>query len=154
MQRPEPLLAMFCMSAIFYGGRIFAMGETRMSTFVKFGSAMGLALLTRQWGIFILAGLFVGFAFWVAEKRSELGRLLPRLGLAVLVSILVAGWFYALLSMKCGSVVVGPENLKEAAARSKGTEFYTVLQPGIFSQTNSVGAWESILADLDFRDIR
>ncbi len=132
MQRPEPLVAAFCMAAFFYGGRIFATGDGRVSTFVKFGTAMGLALLTRQWAVFIVPGLAVGFLLFAWEQRGKVVRILPKLGLAVLVSVLIAGWFYAALHIKHGTALAGPTAMRPESAAEKGWEFYADLHPEVF----------------------
>ncbi len=132
MQRPEPMLAALCMAAMFYGARIFWAGDRKTGLFVKFGAAMGLALLARQWAIFILPAFIVGLGIAFKTQQKHFVELLAKLILSVGVALLIAGWFYAALHVKHGSAFTGPTAMRPGAIKEKSWEFYADLHPEIF----------------------
>ncbi len=102
--RGEPLAAFL---AVVVAERALAMVASRgggARDQVVLGSAIGLLVLAKQWGVFVAGAVFVFLSWHLIAERAR-GRERVR-GFAVvwLVAALVGGWYYLSLQQRFGSV--------------------------------------------------
>lgn len=124
MPRPEPMLAMWAVVAMYLAVRIFCFGYYTRPVFLAFGLTVGLMLLTRQWGAFLFPAFGVLFLFGLGSRTSDARRLLFGLIMASAITILVGGWYYALLTAKYGSPTAFNSELMPFSLSNKPLGFY------------------------------
>lgn len=108
--RGEPLLAFLAVLAVYQAALLFLRDDLRPARVAAFGLSLGLLLLARQWGLFLLPvfGFCAGVqivrypARWAATFRA----FFVSLGLA----LLVAGWFYFHLYREYGTLKPFPRD--------------------------------------------
>jgi 4-amino-4-deoxy-L-arabinose transferase-like glycosyltransferase len=103
--RGEPWLAFFAVLAAWLTLRMVRSAEARPAAAIAAGAALGLALLSRQWG-FLLAPAIVVLVAVVAWHDGARRRALT-LALALLLgtAAVTAGWFYLRLPAEEGGVL-------------------------------------------------
>src|SRR5262249_54153008 len=67
------------------------------------GLASGFLLLSRQWGVPLLAGVML-FALLVALRHPERRWMIRTLTVSGVVAVIVGGWFYGILYARFGSL--------------------------------------------------
>jgi len=102
--RGEPYVAFFSTLALYLIVRVFIRRRTTTWGAVALGLALGMAPLSRQWGVFLLpaAGL-MGLLHWLRHKqwRWAIARTLL---LSLTIATFVGGSFYALQRVRFGSM--------------------------------------------------
>jgi 4-amino-4-deoxy-L-arabinose transferase-like glycosyltransferase len=103
--RGEPWEAFFAVLAALLTLRLVAREHPRLGAAVAAGAALGLTLLSRQWGFLLLPPIiaFVGVLAWHQRERRR--RLLGVLALMLATAGVLASWFYLQLPAKEGGVV-------------------------------------------------
>jgi len=101
--RGEPLVAALGLFACYLTARAIFTGDLSQSAAILPGAFLGLALLARQWAVFILAGCATFAMAAVARRHDHRGPCLRRLALSLAVSLALGGWFYAALRATHGS---------------------------------------------------
>ena len=109
--RGEPALALLTVLAAVLALRAFGRDRVRWPAAVGLGVALGLAVLSRQWGFFLFpaGALWAGFLAWKDRGDGDLREVLlgPRvraLVVAGLVSVATGAWFYLHLLERYGHV--------------------------------------------------
>jgi hypothetical protein len=101
--RAEPLLALLAAAAVLQALRTFGDEAPTRARALGLGLILGLMLLARQQGLFVIAAIGL-FALARAWPRREARRLyLSGLALAAVVTVLVAGGFYLSLFTRFGT---------------------------------------------------
>ncbi len=134
MARPEPMLAMWCVLATYYATRIFCLGEREYGLFTLFGLFTSAMLLTRQWGGFLLPAFGVAFllsCWWYPDRVAKLAR---GLTLSVGLCLLVAGWYYAIMTQVHGTPMAFDSVLRPFSfANWEPAFFWDFFPPGLFT---------------------
>ncbi len=123
--RGEPLLALLSVLALLLGFRLFA-GEPPPSSWrraVLLGLVLGLLLLTRQQGVFLIGALTLLALARAAAEPPAARRRLADLCIAGAVTCAVAGGFYLSLWSRYGS---------PAAFNKRRAPFSFANRPGLF----------------------
>jgi hypothetical protein len=96
--RGEPLLACFAAMATVEFVRIAA-GDVRARRAVALGVLLGLCILSRQWGFFLLP------AFAIVAVLTRNRPAFRCVGIAAVVALLVGGWFYGVLFARYSTIL-------------------------------------------------
>ncbi len=102
--RGEPYLAFLTIFIIYESLLVFLKRQYSAKHILSLGAALGLAILARQWGFFLFPPVLV-FAAWIGFSQKQ-QRLRP-LGIAlsaILIALLVGGWFYILILRQYGTL--------------------------------------------------
>ena len=134
--RGEPLLAAL---SVFVAHRMLRLarsgGATRQNCLLL-GLGIGMMILSRQWGFFLLPALvvFVCLRLWRMEEGR--GKLVRAVAAALLIGAVTGGWFYGILLMRYGSVTAFNRNDRtELSLANQPAEFYFGLGGGaLFSR--------------------
>ncbi len=127
MQRPEPLLALLAAAVMLLALHIFGHKDVPLGLFLTFGAAMGLAMLARQWAGCLLPGFFVGLGFVWSRTQRVPWKHLGGLTAAVVVSVVVSGWFYYSVYKRHGTVFAGGARGEESLIKDVGQAVLTDL---------------------------
>jgi hypothetical protein len=122
--RGEPYVLLFGLLLLVYVLRLLRKKSWTWKQGAWLGVILGLLLLSRQWGFFfypplaVLAGLL-----WLADKKRgvEFGKLLA---IAVVVSLLVGGWFYWHLYENFGAITAFNQIRAPFSFTNKPLSFY------------------------------
>ena len=128
--RGEPFVVFFSVLAVYY--TLMMLIERRFSpgNAAKLGVAMGLCVLSRQWGILIIPAICIFLVLqWVRlpDWRAAIARTLT---LSLILTVAIGGWFYASLHFKYGSIAAF--NRKPALAfafSNQSPTFYFRISP-------------------------
>ena len=102
--RGEPVVAFFAVFIIYQALHIFVRKRRSWPNTIVLGVALGLVVLSRQWGFFLFPPLIL-WIIWLAFKEAEARLWFLKVLLIVLtVSFLAAGWFYLRLPNHRGAV--------------------------------------------------
>lgn len=101
--RGEPYVAFF---AMWVGYELLALiikkEKYSLKSYFRLGILYGLLILSRQWGIFVFAGLgFIGLIS-IRDVKTAL-NIAYKLAITILVAFIVGGWFYLHLRQEYGS---------------------------------------------------
>ena len=102
--RPEPLLAMLCVLAVYGALKVFVEGAKRLRSIVTLGLLLGLVILTRQWGFAIFPAIVIFAGILTAKRKSEWLAFSKAVSISLLVAVLVGGWFYINLYRHHGAI--------------------------------------------------
>jgi hypothetical protein len=122
--RGEPYLAFFAALAIHQALLVFVKGSRKRRHPVSLGIAIGLMVLSRQWGFFLLAGMIVFVALLWLRHRATRALLFKGLAISLAVAFVVGGWHYLILFKRYGTFA--PFN------RQASPEFALSNQPPVF----------------------
>ncbi|HEX8990372.1 MAG TPA: glycosyltransferase family 2 protein [Anaerolineales bacterium] len=117
--RGEPYLAFLGVFIAFETLEVFLRRQFAARHVFALGIALGLAVLARQWGFFLLPPVLI-FALWCAS-RADLFRSVAAVCAIVLLTLLVGGWFYLHILDQYGTLTAfdrPPEPLTAAHASS------------------------------------
>ena len=102
--RGEPFVAFFAVFIIYQALRIFVSRRWSWPNTIVLGVALGLVVLSRQWGFFLFPPL-IFWIMWLAFKEAESRLWFVKILLVVLtISFLAGGWFYFRLPNHRGAV--------------------------------------------------
>jgi hypothetical protein len=103
MFRGEPMLATAAVVLAWLAVEVFACEKRSPGWAIALGLAMGAAILSRQWGFFLLpaVGVLAVLGGRQPDVRPEMLRVLAIAALVLLVS---GGWFYASLYHRHGTI--------------------------------------------------
>lgn len=93
--RGEPYLAFLAVFVAYETLVVFLRQQRPIVHTILLGVALGLAILARQWGFFLFPPVVL-FAIWSTSARDRIKPLLA-VGSALLIALLVGGWFYGLI---------------------------------------------------------
>jgi len=129
--RGEPFVAFFAVLVLYYSLLMFLHRE-RLTTVnaIILGLAMGLAILARQWGVFLIPPVFLLFIFLgigSSGLRLKIFKIICLLGALI---VIVNAWFYGSLYLKYGSFsAFNRESASHFSLRNQPLEFYIKLSP-------------------------
>ena len=102
--RGEPFVGFFAVFIIYQAVRVFVRKSWSWPNTIVLGLALGLVVLSRQWGFFLFPPLIV-WTVWLASKEASMRlRFIKILILVMAISFLVGGWFYLRLPTHRGAV--------------------------------------------------
>jgi len=114
--RGEPYLAFLAVFITYQSLSIFLKRRYSIKAILLLGVALGLAILARQWGFFLLPAVVVaGFA---AGLRGDRWRVwLSTVGV-ILIAALVGGWFYVSIYRQYGTLTAFDRGAKPVSLAS------------------------------------
>lgn len=99
MFRGEALTA--CLTVLCLERALAFSDDSRPSRALTLGGLLGLLLLSKQWGVFVVAAIVL----WLVARMARAGGTrLRAVALAVAVAAATGGWYYATLQWRFGSV--------------------------------------------------
>ncbi len=131
--RGEPFVAFFAVVVLYYSLLMFLHKE-RFTTVnaVILGSAMGLAVLSRQWGIFLIPPVFLLFIYQAVPEPGLRFKIIKMICLLGALIVIINAWFYGSLYMKYGSFsAFNREPASHFSLRNQPLEFYVKLSPNL-----------------------
>ena len=102
--RGEPLVAFLAVFIIHQALIIFVSRRWAWWNVIVLGVAMGLLVLSRQWGFLLFPALMVWVAWLAFTDRKARSHCLKALLTALAISFVVGGWFYLGLLKRYGVV--------------------------------------------------
>ena len=122
--RPEPLLAFLAVAALHEALRVFGEDAPKWRRVVGLGILLGLLILTRQQGFFVIAaiGLFVGGRMIGRPWNRRL--YLTAMAAAVAIAFAVGGWFYLRLQARHGSAMAYVKEPSSFSLANNPRSFY------------------------------
>jgi hypothetical protein len=130
MVRGEPFVALFAAAAAYHAYVVVAAIFAESPAVAKrhtlaLGAALGLAAISRQWGLFLVPAVTLFFAAAAIAQPPRLKALARSLVLAGAITVVVGSWWYAGLYVRFGTVTAF--NRAEAGFhfRNQPREFYT-----------------------------
>ncbi|TDI12092.1 MAG: hypothetical protein E2P04_06485 [Acidobacteria bacterium] len=102
--RPEPYVALFAVATLQLALRVFALREDKLRDKLLLGLALGLAVLSRQWGIFLVPAVVMLAGMVMIRDQRARWRHARALAVALAVSLVTAGWFFVHLDARYGSL--------------------------------------------------
>lgn len=126
--RGEPFVAFFAVVVAHRALLIFHSGAQTKRHVLLLGVALGLLVLSRQWGFLLFPAVIAWCGISILKKRQGRGRSLSALAAALAVSFLVGGWFYLHLLKEYGSVAsFARDPTSRFAFSNQPREFYLGL---------------------------
>jgi hypothetical protein len=126
--RAEPYLVFFI---LLYVEQLIAVGTHEVSPLrhaLLGGGFFGAALLSRQWGILILPGVFVYAVVLMVEQKYRWKQLMFAFTYSGIIAFLISGWFYLSLQSRFGSVTAfNREPAERFSLKNKPASFYIGL---------------------------
>jgi hypothetical protein len=95
--RGEPFVAFFVVFIVYQALLLFVRRRWNWPRVVVLGAALGLLVLSRQWGFLLFPGLILWVIFLTVketQKNGERLRLIKMLLVVLTISFLVGSWFY------------------------------------------------------------
>lgn len=135
MPRSEPLLALIGMAALALSLRLMLKEMPRWWEFATLGLLCGLLILSRQWGFFLLPGIWfpLGVRLWASRRRP--GREITSCAIAGAIFLAAGGWFYGHLYANYGTITAFNKNNRGLSARRVLGELQSIGQlPDVFSK--------------------
>jgi hypothetical protein len=102
--RPEPQLAALSVMAIYISLKIFVEKNLSLRYVSLLGITMGLIILSRQWGFFVLGAIALYACYHLTAKTIESPDFLKTTLISFSIALLIGGWFYLHLYERYGSV--------------------------------------------------
>lgn len=103
--RGEPLAAFLSVVVVERALSLAAAGRSRVRGWAALGLCIGLLLLAKQWGAFVVVAVFAFLAWHAVSESRRRAERLSGIAVAVLVSTLACGWYYLSLHQRFGSAV-------------------------------------------------
>ncbi len=103
--RGEPFVVLFSLYLIYQTLMIFRQNyQPSLSDAVKMGIAIGLIMLSRQWGAFTLVAMLIWGILFLWKCRCHVQHFMRFAILSGLIAMVVGGWFYAHLYLSYGTL--------------------------------------------------
>ncbi len=126
--RPEPLLAMLAVVALYLTATLAVRDDRHLGWAVGLGVVWGLLILTRQWGFMVIGACLVFLSLVAMRRARQRVRLVAAALIGCVVATALGGWFYLGLHHRYGSVAAFNLTPKSRLAWSnRPTAFYTEL---------------------------
>ena len=101
--RAEPYVVFFIALSVYLINEILKTTSLNYKLIVATGITLGLLVLSRQWGFFILPAIFL-LLIWIFIQDRQIGWLRTRqFFLITIISAIVGGWFYVHLYLDYGT---------------------------------------------------
>jgi Dolichyl-phosphate-mannose-protein mannosyltransferase len=123
--RPEPLLAFLAMAVLHEALRVFGEDDPSWLRVVGLGFLLGLLILTRQQGFFVIAATSLFAAGRMLGRPTERRRDLVSVAAALTVAFVVGGWFYLRLQVTQGSATAYVREPTSFSLANNLRSFYT-----------------------------
>jgi len=103
--RPEPLLTLLALASLDQALRLFGEDDLGGRRMVALGLALGLLILTRQQGLFVIVAIVLFAAGRMIGRRSGCRSYLLAMAGALVIAFAVGGWFYLRLGAHHGGAM-------------------------------------------------
>lgn len=103
--RPEPLLALLVLASLDQALCLFGEDDFRWTRIATLGLALGLLILTRQQGFFVIAAIVLFAAGRMIGHRAAWRSYLGAMAGALVIAFAVGGWFYLRLQAHHGDAM-------------------------------------------------
>jgi hypothetical protein len=123
--RPEPLLAFLSVAAFHEALLVFGEVEPSWRRVVGLGALLGLLILTRQQGFFVIAGVSLFAAGRMIGRPARRRTAVASLAGALVVTFAVGGWFYLRLQATHGSATAYVREPTSFSLANNLRSFYT-----------------------------
>lgn len=124
MIRAEPYLVFLTSFLIFTIFSFFNDQDLKPSFTVKLGVTVGLMLLTKQSALPIFLGLIPLFIVFLLKTKLDKKKVIVSLLTAVLISVIVGGWFYIYQYINNGSIDSFPREKVEFNFNNHEKNYY------------------------------
>lgn len=104
--RGEPLLAFLSVLAAYITLMVFVKKRGGRANTIALGVCLGLLILTRQWGLFLLPACIVFVAILMLKRKQERSCLLKDVVLSLALAVVAGGWFYGYPYKEFGTATV------------------------------------------------
>lgn len=129
--RGEPFVAFFAVFVVHRILVVFVKRSNRRADVVILGVALGLLVISRQWGLLLFPPLILFVGVLGLKDARNRWPLLRALCTSLLISLMIGGWFYINLLWKYGGVTAfNREPSAEFALSNQPKEFYFGLGSG------------------------
>jgi hypothetical protein len=125
--RPEPLLGFLSVAAVATALRLFGDAVRRARDALGLGVVLGLLVLARQQGFFVILAVALYAAGRAWSDGSARARILRDGAIALVVALAVGGWFYVGLKLRYGSVLAYAKAPARFSFASQPLDFYLGL---------------------------
>lgn len=126
--RGEPLVAFLTVFVIYKALIIFVKDNNRPRNIVTLGVALGLAILSRQTGLFLFPIIAIFVLILVLKKRQMWKAFAKTTIFVFLIAFIVGGWFYVDLYKRHGTVASYNVNpVKKFSFSNQPQKFYFSL---------------------------
>lgn len=102
--RGEPMLALLTVVVAMKSLDVLRGGPLHRRDAILLGFALGLLVLTRQWGFFLIPAILLFTALQIRCGRLTWRRAVLSLGAIGMIAAVTGGWFYAHLRLNHGSI--------------------------------------------------
>lgn len=123
--RGEPFVLFWAVLLIYIGIQLYVLKRYTLWNALWLGGAMGMAALSRQWGIFLFPAIVL-FAGWQwLRYREERWAVIRSLTVALVITGVVSGWYYTSLWDRYGSITAfNQEAAPGFGLNNQPSEFY------------------------------
>lgn len=123
--RGEPYIIFFAVVILYYTLLMSIREQFTVTNAIILGGAMGLCALSRQWGILLLAPIFLFLFFqWIRLPHCR-HSIIKSICLCLVVLFLVSGWFYISLQERFGSITAFNKKPEaQLSFRNQPLDFY------------------------------
>ena len=122
--RPEPLLAFLAVAALHESLRVFGADSPPRWRWIGLGILLGLLVLTRQQGFFVIAATALFALGRVVGRRANRRLYLRALAGVLVLAFLVGGWFYLRLQSRHGSAMAYVKEPSTFSLSNNPVSFY------------------------------
>lgn len=123
--RPEPYVALFAVATLQLALRVFALRGDKLWHKLLLGLALGLAVLSRQWGIFMVPAVVLLAGIVMIQDKRARWRHARALAVALAVGLVTAGWFFVHLDARYGSITAfNRQGVAGFSFANQPTKFY------------------------------
>ena len=102
--RAEPYVVFFAALSIYFLNQILRTGSFNIKYSLLLGVSLGLLVLSRQWGFFLLPAIFLLLILVFFWNRIAAINYAKMIAVSFVISAAVGGWFYMHLYLTYGSV--------------------------------------------------
>ncbi len=126
--RGEPLLTLIAVFSVYKTLTIVVKNDRRASQMIGLGISLGLLILTRQMGFFVLGAVVLFIVILALRSEEKRGISFKASASIILMALVVGGWFYIYHFKQYGTVAVFNRSPSPAFAISnQPREFYIGL---------------------------
>ncbi len=128
--RGETYLAFLAVFIAYQVLSIFLAGRQSAANLVILGTALGLAVLARQWGLLIFPAVFIFVVCSAWKDKSRRVFAAYAAAVCLLIPVVVAGWYYYIMYQRYGTLTAWDRPASKLSLTVFPAEFYFGLGSG------------------------
>jgi len=130
--RGEPYVAFLGVVIVYYAGLMCIRKSYTMRNTLVLGTAMGLCALSRQFGILLLAAVFLFLGYQWLRYHAQRHVIAKTFCICLLLISIISGWFYLSLKFRYGAYAAyNREPAPSISLKNYPVEFYIGLSPSL-----------------------